>query len=115
MENESKITDENAITSNGVLGEVTLTDAEFKLIGHSLGVNTYHAKVSKKKKDKILPKEFYRNYFCASVNHSDFPILSDLQLKGLMESWTKFDNLYFGVTEKGIQAFKNVFDKYVKG
>lgn len=90
-----------------------MTHNELKLIGHSLGVNVYHAKLSKLKKDKKLPKEFYRNYFCASVNHTDFPTLDGLQLKGLMKSWTKFDNLYFGVTEKGIELFKEEFTKQV--
>lgn len=92
-----------------------LTESELKIIGHSLGINTYHAKLSKKKKDKQLPKEFYRNYFCASVNHKDFPILSDLQLKKLMISWTRFDNIYFSVTDEGIQLFRTEFDKYIKG
>lgn len=96
------------------MNDQNITDKELHLIGHSLGINVYNAKLSKKKKDKRLPKEFYRNYFCASVNHSDFPILSDLQLKGLMESWTKFNNIYFSVTEKGIQLFRIEFDKYIK-
>lgn len=87
---------------------------ELTILGHSLGINVYHAMRTKIKKDRELPVEFYRNYFCASVNHDAFPILDGLMRKGLMESWTKFDNLYFGVTDSGIEIFRNEFEEQMK-
>jgi DNA-binding PadR family transcriptional regulator len=91
-----------------------ITPEELKIMGHSLGVNVYHAKVSKKKKDKKLPQEFYRNYFCASPGHSDYTTLQSLFKKGYMETWTSFGNQqYFGVTDEGIKVFKEEFEKQV--
>lgn len=85
---------------------VKLSFKEINILGHALGINVYNNCKTKKKRDKILPKKYYRNYFSASVNHDDFPTLSDLQNKGYMHSWSQFNNTYFGVTEEG----KNVFE-----
>lgn len=87
-----------------------MNDKELDIIGHSLGINVYHAKRSKKKKDKKLPKEFYRNYYCAGSSHDD---LSELQSRGLMVSWEQFGNTYFAVTESGIKLFREEFKKHV--
>lgn len=90
--------------------DLTLTEKQFDIIGHSLGVNAYHAKHSRSKRDKILPPDFYRNYFCAGTdNHSDYPILSELESNKLAERFNKFDNLCFAITEKGKRLFIEKF------
>lgn len=87
---------------------------QLEIIGHCLGINVYHARLSKKKKDKKLPKEFYRNYFCAdSERHSDYPIFAELYNLGYLEKWHKDKMLFFGVTDKGIEVFKNEFTKQI--
>lgn len=92
-----------------------LTEKELGIVGHSLGVNVYHAVRTKIKKDKKLPKEFYRNYYCIGDELADGYIhLKDLEDKGVMERWNKFGNLYFSVTDKGKEVFKEEFTKAVK-
>ncbi len=91
-----------------------LTPEEFKIVAHTLGIDPMYAKRSKKAKDKKLPEEFYRNYFCASVNHNDYPVLDSLMRDGIMESWERFKNLYFGVTEWGEFVFRKEFNKYLE-
>ena len=87
-----------------------MTDKQLEVIGHTLGVNVYHAKRSKKKKDRTLPKEFYRNYFCADTeNHSDYPTLVELENLGYMERWTKDKMIFFGATTDGEEGFKTQF------
>jgi hypothetical protein len=87
---------------------------ELHILGHSLGINVYHAKHSKKKKDKKLPKEFYRNYFCAGTEaHYEFKTLETLEQAGLMHRWNQYGQIYFGVSEKGIEVFREEFKKYV--
>ncbi len=87
-----------------------MTEKQLQIIGHTLGINVYHAKLSKNKKDKKLPKEFYRNYFCAdSERHSDYPILVELENLGFMERWLKDKMLFFGATDSGIIEFKKQF------
>jgi len=78
---------------------------EFDIIGHTLGV---------KPGSKEQPAEYYRNYFCASVEHDDYKILCDLQNRGVMERWEKFGNIYFGVTEQGISQYREQL-KYPNG
>ncbi len=85
---------------------------ELKIIAHTLGIK-YFEIFKPEKQDKILPEEFYRNHFCASVNHSEFPILSELHNKKIMNCWTQFDNIYFGVTDLGIEKFRKEFNELV--
>ncbi len=80
-----------------------------ELIGHSLGINVYHAVRSSKQSDRKLPKEFCRNYFAASEGHTDYKDLCEIEGDGFMERYTRFNNLYFGVTEQGIEKFKAAF------
>jgi len=83
---------------------------QFKIIGHSLGINTYHAKHSEIEKDKYLPGEFYRNYFCAGTKGGDeYSILEQLEKDELMISQERHGDMYFFVTDKGIQKFRNDF------
>jgi len=56
-----------------------ITFEQAEILGHSLGVNLLHAKQSTKKRDKKLPKEFYRNRFCAGDGHNDLPTLQALE------------------------------------
>jgi hypothetical protein len=84
-----------------------MTDEQFNKVGHSLGINTYHALHSTRKKDKYLPDEFYRNYYCCGES-ADGDLLP-LEVDGIVERWNKFDNLYFGVTDKGIRIFRDLF------
>lgn len=87
-----------------------MTPKQLEIVGHTLGTNVYNAKLSTRKKDKFLPDEFYRNYFCAGTKkHDDYPILMELEKEALTERWTKFTNLYFGITQKGINKFREEF------
>ncbi len=86
-------------------------------LGHSLGINIYHAKVSKLKRDKKLPKEFYRNYFVTSKNSTDYPIIEELINEGLMCQGQATINLggsdVYHVTDLGIESFKKQFNHYM--
>lgn len=93
--------------------ESKLTHQELDVIGHALGVNVYHAKTSKKKKDKKIPKVFYRNYYCSSLNEDNYELLCSLKNKNLMVSNEKYGNIYFFVTDTGIELFKKEFTDYI--
>lgn len=87
-----------------------MTDKELGIAGHTLGINVYHAKRSKLKRDKKLPKEFYRNFFCGGEGHHDYPTLVSLEQKGYMERGESFDKqTVFWVTDAGKDAFKVAF------
>lgn len=87
---------------------------QFKIVGHTIGINTYHAELSSRKKDKYLPDEFYRNYFCAgNEKHHDFKILEELEQLGIMQRWEQMNNIYFCVTDLGIVAFRNQFTEHI--
>jgi DNA-binding PadR family transcriptional regulator len=92
-----------------------LTVSQIDIIAHTLGVNFYHAKLSKRLEDKILPGEFYRNWYNYGTFTEDMIKLEDI---GIIESYHRRDNEYFYVTEKGIKEFRRIFkeevtDKYV--
>ena len=88
----------------------SMTEKQLDIVGHSLGINIYHAIHSKKKKDKKLPKEFYRNYYCAGTErHHNFSTLLELEVLGLMERWTHDDMIFFGVTKAGTRVFIDEF------
>lgn len=89
-----------------------ISEEEFNILGHCLGVHPGTAKYSKKKKDKHLPIEFYRNYFCASEGHKDLPLLLSLQDKFLIEQ--REGTWYFHVTELGEFKFRQEFKEYIK-
>ena len=89
-----------------------MTQEQAKIVGHSLGVNVYHAQVSGKKKDKKLPAEFYRNRFCASSSHNDMPVLLELEQTGYMKPGRTINqgqDVLWYVTESGINVFKDWF------
>ena len=85
-----------------------ITGKELDVLGHSIGINVYHARRSNKKSEKKLPKEFYRNYFNATPGHTDMPILKSLMDRQLMEQNEDNTN-YYHVTELGISEFKKEF------
>lgn len=89
---------------------MTYTAKQIDLIGHSLGINVYHAK---KKGNTKLPKEFYRNRFCAGSLHSDRKELDALEKLGYMESWYGSHDTFFSVTDKGIAKFRAEYKDYI--
>lgn len=84
-----------------------MTEKEFDIIGHSLGINVYHSRMSKAKKDKKLPKKFYRTHYQAAKGHNIWENLLTLVESGLMEKREQFGMPVFHVTDKGISVFKN--------
>lgn len=87
-----------------------------EILGHTLGVNVYHAKNSKLKRDKKLPKEFYRNRFCAGENHDDINTLKELVLLGYMETGFTINqgkDTFYHATDLGTEKFIEEFKKYV--
>lgn len=95
--------------------EVSASD-KLDIMGHTLGVNVYHAMRSELKKDKRLPKQFYRNHFCAGKNCSDIATINELISSGYMASGKVIndgeDTLYY-VTEAGIKIFRIWFNAYI--
>lgn len=96
--------------------KMPITFKQAEILGHSLGVNLFHAKQSSKKRDKKLPKEFYRNRFCAGAGHDDLPILQSLEKMGYMAQGEKInaghDTLWY-VTDEGIRRFRECFDSMI--
>ena len=60
------------------------TKEELSKISHSLGIDIFRASMSHKRKDKTLPKEFYRNYF--QINSDD--VLDNLVLNNYAEKYS---------------------------
>jgi len=90
------------------------TDVQLDIIAHTLGINYYDAVNSKKEKDKHLPDNFYRNYYCAcGVGGKPEPELLELMKLGYMGNYEKFSNLIFYTTDKGIEEFRTRFTKEV--
>ena len=92
-----------------------MNDKQLDIISHSLGINLYHAKQSTRKRDKLLPYEFYRNYYCygeSSDSNIDQDFI-DLEKEGLIKRWNQINNLYFCVTDIGISFFRDYFEKEV--
>jgi len=88
-----------------------------ELIGHSLGIDIRLAVFSVKKRDKKLPKEFYRNYFNSSKGGNYYHYLLEMVELGLMENFDPsigLDSEMFRVTDKGIDAFEIEFNNWVK-
>lgn len=86
---------------------------ELDILGHSLGINIYNAIQSKLKKDKKLPKEYYRNYFQADKGHHCWETLLGLVESGLMTKREQFGQCVFHVTDLGIQEFEKEFNKKI--
>jgi len=83
---------------------------QFKIVGHSLGINTYHAEHSEIEKDKYLPEEFYRNYYCwGNVESTPSAEWEELVRNELAVSDVQREQIYYFVTDKGIQKFRDLF------
>jgi len=68
------------------------TDVQLDIIAHTLGINYYDVVNSKKEKDKHLPDNFYRNYYCAcGVGGKPEPELLELMKLGYMGNYEKFN------------------------
>lgn len=95
---------------------MSITFKQAEILGHSLGINLFHSKKSTKKRDKKLPKEFYRNRFCAGTGHDDLHVLQSLEKMGYMAQGQKLnegrDTLWY-VTDEGIKRFREVFESIV--
>ena len=83
-----------------------MTEKEFDIIGHSLGINVYHARNSNKKKDKKLPKEYYRNYYQAEEGHTNWNELLQMTKVGVMSRREQFGQPVFHVTDEGKERFR---------
>lgn len=87
-----------------------MTSKQMEIVGHSLGINVYNARETKDIQDTILPRQFYRNNFVVRTDkHHDFSILSELEKLNYMGRYTKFGDLVFYVTDKGIEDFRKQF------
>ena len=97
---------------------MSITFKQAEILGHSLGINLFHSKKSTKKRDKKLPKEFYRNRFCVGndYDNDDLPTLQSLEKMGYMAQGQKLnegrDTLWY-VTDEGIKRFREVFESIV--
>lgn len=88
----------------------------FNIIGHSLGIDTYNAKSSNRKKDKILPMDFYRNHYCYGYKTDGTELERRFELMkslNLIESFENIGTLYFCITEKGKKLFREKFKKEI--
>jgi hypothetical protein len=87
-----------------------------EIMGHSLGINVYHAINSKQKRDKKLPEEYYQNRFCAGENHDDYVDLFYLEKLGYMargRTINEGQDILWYVTEDGKDRFEILFHQYV--
>lgn len=82
----------------------------FDKIGHTLGINIYHKKQCKLLKDKLLPNEFYRNYYCYGrvSDNKDIPQWI-LQIDKYIDKWNQSGCLYFQINDKGVELFKDQY------
>lgn len=87
-----------------------LTDYQMLYVAHSLGIDLFKAVISLKKKDKVLPKEFYRNYFNTTKNGGNYADIMILVNLGVMKERIK--NYYY-ITEEGINQFKSQYNDLV--
>lgn len=86
------------------------TYRQANLIASALGINLYHAKVTKIEAEKQLPSKFYRNRFCSGVGLGDSPILNELCDLGYMEVYhTDGNQIYYCVTDDGMIQFRSQF------
>ncbi len=88
----------------------TLTKVQMDRIAHSLGISFYHAMMSHRKKDKTLPKEFYRNYYQTENDSA----LNELVEKGLAVTQKQHDLNYYFITDKGIELFRKEFSELIR-
>lgn len=89
-----------------------VTENQWNLIAHSIGVDVPHAKRSLRKKEKFLPDEFYRNHFCSGKNtHEEFEALEKFGLVKKVKQWD--DQWFYFVTDEGQKEFRKYFEREV--
>lgn len=89
---------------------ITLSLNEMLEMSHTLGVDLFNAVVSNNRKDKILPKEFYRNRFQADNNEQ----LNKLCTIGCAEKSQYLGLSFYHITEKGINEYKKRYNELVE-
>jgi len=87
----------------------TLTKIQMDRIAHSLGIPFYNAMMSHRKKDKTLPKEFYRNYYQTENDSA----LNDLVEKGLAVKQEQRGLNYYFISDEGIELFRKEFSELI--
>ncbi len=88
----------------------------FKIIGHSLGIDIYSSFLSDRQKDKHLPLDFYRNYYCYGYDKDGTKLDKRMCLMlrlGLIKTWSQTGCLYFCITDKGIKLFRAKFKREI--
>lgn len=89
--------------------DLPFTKMEMDRISHSLGIDMYKSVMSHLKKDKTLPKEFYRNrYQTKSDKHLD-----KLVENGFAETSVCHDLKFYKITKAGIFKFRVEFNNMV--
>jgi len=86
-------------------------------VGHSLGIHYYGVMLpDAKKEDKKLPKQFYRNRYITTGKTGSYSELMTLVEMGYMGSETmeESENIFFYVTDQGIEEFRNQFKENIK-
>jgi len=86
---------------------------QMQLIAHSLGIDLLNAVVSSKKKDKVLPKDYSRNYFCSNKRNSNWEQLQMMVDDKFMYTRSGAAG-YFYVTNLGKSKFETDFQNLVK-
>lgn len=87
----------------------TLSKLEIDRISHSLGISFFQAFISHKKKDKTLPKEFYRNYYQSGFDET----LEGLIEKGFAIKENVRGLQFYYITPSGINLFRKEFSELV--
>lgn len=95
------------------LNDLKLSENQLNIIGHSIGINLYHARLSYNPKDKVLPSEFYRNYYCVGTPQGFNDDMKYLESIGFIEKSMHHNQLYFHITTTGINYFKEMFTNEV--
>lgn len=90
--------------------ETTLSLSQINRISHSLGINFYHAMISHNKRDKILPAEFYRNYYQVESDTT----LDELVKKKYAIKQRRMNLQYYFITDLGIEVFRKDFSKIIE-
>lgn len=96
--------------------EEVFDERELHIAAHMVGINLYGAIKSTKKKDKKLPKEFYRNGFTSFEEGKDWKHLNSMVDKGLAEQLERTASetlVLFRLTEQGLQQFRKQFKQAV--
>jgi len=95
---------------------MSISIKQVQILGHSLGIDLLNAHISAKKRDKKLPKEFYRNRFCAGDGHDDVATLQSLEKIGYMAQGIKINSgketLWY-VTDEGKKRFRECFESII--